>query len=45
MVNNSEKRTDETYMYLNHKTYPEGYGKNKKWVFRETADIYVIDKD
>ena len=44
MANNSENRIDEIYMYLKHKTYPEGYGKNQKRILRKTADTYVIDE-
>ena len=42
MASNSENRTDEIYMYLKHKTYPEGYGKNQKRILKKTADNYVI---
>ena len=44
MANNSENRTDEIYMYLKHKTYPEGYGKSQKRILTKTADTYVIDE-
>ena len=30
IANISENRTDEIYMYLKHKTYPQGYGNNIK---------------
>ena len=44
MANNSENRKDEIYMYLEHKTYPEGYEKNQKRILRKTADTYVTDE-
>ena len=44
MANNSENKIDEIYMYLKHKAYPEGYGKNQKRILRKTADTYVIDE-
>ena len=42
MAIDSEKNIGKIYMYLNHKTCYERYGKNQKVILGKTADTYVI---